>query len=164
MSNEHLNFERVVKENQRLIYYHIHSLRINDSEGTYFSEGLVALWKAYESYDKELGKFSTFLSWKIRNALIDRIRKESTQQKHQLNYLQQTSATTSLLTEDYIEDHHLWEQVKSLLTQNQWKWVYYFIIHDLSVEQIASLEKVSKDSVKNWGRHARRILRERLSM
>lgn len=156
MTYEDLEFETIVRENERLIYYHIRNLHINDEEGEFFAEGLEALWKAYYSYDPSLGKFSTYISWKIRNALIDLIRKDSKYLDHQLSFIQQYIHSESFLTEDIVEDHYLWTNIKSMLTLPQWKWVYYFIIHDLSVEQIAAIEGVSKDAVKNWGRHARK--------
>ncbi|GGF30914.1 hypothetical protein GCM10010954_32600 [Halobacillus andaensis] len=159
MSVDDLEFERIVLENERLIHYHIRSLHINDATGDFFAIGLEALWRAYDSYDPDVGKFSTYLSWKVRNALIDEIRKDARRLQHQSFLLQTQTTLSNLMSEDVIVDQYLWDQVKENLNINQWKWIYYFIIHDLSVGQIASLEKVSKDTVKNWGRQARKKLR-----
>ncbi|MCP3028057.1 sigma-70 family RNA polymerase sigma factor [Halobacillus sp. A5] len=153
-------FERIVLENERLIHYHIHSLHIKDANGDFFAIGLEALWKAYESYDPSVGKFSTYLSWKVRNALIDEIRRDSKRLKNQNLLLQMQSSLSCLTSEDVIIDQYLWDKIKTELTLNQWKWVYYFIIHDLSVSQIADIEGVTSDAVKNWGRHARKKLRK----
>ncbi|KHE71832.1 sigma-70 family RNA polymerase sigma factor [Halobacillus sp. BBL2006] len=155
-----LEFERVVVENEKLIHYHIRSLRINDANQDFFAEALFALWKAYETYNDELGSFSTYISWKIRNALIDKIRKESRNNEVESLYQASILHEKGYMIEDQIADHYLWEKVRDILTDNQWKWVYYFIIHDLSVEQIAKLEGVTRDAVKNWGRHARNKLKQ----
>ncbi|WP_101842987.1 sigma-70 family RNA polymerase sigma factor [Halobacillus sp. Marseille-P3879] len=151
-------FERIVLENERLIHYHIKSLHINDANGDFFAIGLEALWQAYETYDPSVGKFSTYLSWKVRNALIDEIRRDSKRLKNQSFLLKTQISISDLTSEDVVVDQFLWNQIKSELTLNQWKWVYYYIIHDLSVSQIASIEEVTKDAVKNWGRHARKKL------
>ncbi|MFD2923098.1 sigma-70 family RNA polymerase sigma factor [Halobacillus naozhouensis] len=156
-----IDFEEIVRENKQLIHFHIHKLHIKDRNGDFFAEGLEALWKASQSYNPAMGKFSTYISWKIRNALIDAIRKEATTSKYDQLYIQE-QITSPLHTEDLIEDHYMWEQVKGILTSNQWKWVYYFIIHDLSVDQIAKVEGVTRDAVKNWGRHAKKKLRNAL--
>ncbi|UOQ94867.1 sigma-70 family RNA polymerase sigma factor [Halobacillus shinanisalinarum] len=159
-----MDFEQIVRENEQLIHYHIHRLHIQDRDGYFFAEGLEALWNAYESYNPELGQFSTYISWRIRNALIDCIRKEARNTKHEETYFQEHANMEAIQTEDIIQDHYLWEQVKEILTENQWKWVYYFVIHDLSVDQIAKLENVTRDAVKNWGRHARNKLRKALEL
>ncbi|MGI8316720.1 sigma-70 family RNA polymerase sigma factor [Halobacillus mangrovi] len=153
-------FEKVVVENEKLIHYHIRSLHINDGNKDFFAEALFALWKAYETYDESLGSFSTYISWKIRNALIDKIRKDSRSKEIEDIYQSQVLHEKGYIIEDEINDHYLWKKIKEVLTDNQWKWVYYFIIHDLSVEQIAKLEGVTRDAVKNWGRHARKKLKQ----
>src|SRR5699024_8829069 len=47
----------------------------------YFQEGLVALWKAYETYQPDQGPMSTYFNYQIRNRLIDLIRKQSRAEK-----------------------------------------------------------------------------------
>ncbi len=157
MKNEE-EFEKIVYENDKLIHYHIRSLQIIDSAGEFFAEGLFALWEAYLTYNPELGKFSTYLSWKIRNRLIDEIRKRAKSFANETSYIEKEIHALSYITEDKIADTYFWNQVKKELTENQWKWVYYFIVHDLSIEQIAKLENVTRDAVKNWGRHAKKKL------
>ncbi|WP_082233316.1 sigma-70 family RNA polymerase sigma factor [Halobacillus massiliensis] len=163
MKNEDLEFEEIVKRNERLIYFHIKNLHIKDPAGEYFAEGLEALWKAYHTYDPSIGKFSTYLSWKVRNALIDRIRKEIRRVKKEEVFVQYQKAADKHFTEDVIKDDYFWTKIRSLLTENQWKWVYYFIVLDQSIEEIAKREGVKKDAVKNWGRYARKKLRSKLN-
>ncbi|MGP4059074.1 sigma factor [Halobacillus sp. H74] len=151
-------FERIVEESERLIHYHIRKLNIIDRNGDFFAEGLYALWNAYLTHNPEKGDFSKYISWKIHNALIDQIRKDSRKQEKEEIYQEHMKQEELYLCEDTISDIYLWEQVRSLLTNNQWKWVYHFIIMDRSITQTAHLEQVSVDAVKNWGRHARRRL------
>src|SRR5699024_8295948 len=58
-----------------------------------------------------------------------------------------------------VTDDSLWNAIKQQLTTNQWKWVRYFIIADLSVQDIMELENVTADAVNGWGRAARKNLR-----
>ncbi|MBA2175528.1 sigma-70 family RNA polymerase sigma factor [Halobacillus locisalis] len=160
-----LRFEQILLENERLIHHHIRHLGVHDSTGEFFAEGQVALWQASLMYDEKKGSFSTFISWKIRNALIDYIRKHSRQKETEKIYKEQLPPQDLYTTvENQTEDLYLWQQVRSLLSENQWKWIHYFIIHDYSVEQISSIEGVSKDAVKNWGRHARNKLKAELNV
>lgn len=152
-------FERVVKESERLIHYHIHKLNIIDHTGDFYAEGLFALWNAYRTYDEEAGTFSAYINWKIRNALIDKIRKDSRTIEQEEGVCEILMKEERYQWEDVIKDEFLWAQVKSSLTNNQWKWVYHTYVMDRSNAQIAHLEKVTIDTVKNWGRHARRKLK-----
>ncbi|MCA0971534.1 sigma-70 family RNA polymerase sigma factor [Halobacillus litoralis] len=157
-------FEDILSTNIERIHYHIHKLNIYDATGEFFAEGQVALWQAYLTYDQEKSSFSTYANWKIRNALVDYLRKQGRSQEKEELYLRKVVVEETYVMEDSLVDDDLWIQVKSLLSDNQWKWVQYFIIRDYSIEQIAALEEVSKDAVKNWGRHARNKLKANLTL
>ncbi|ELK48750.1 sigma-70 family RNA polymerase sigma factor [Halobacillus sp. ACCC02827] len=152
-------FSQLVADSKKLIHYHIRRLHIMDRNGDFFAEGMVAVWNASRTYDPAAGKWETYLSWKIRNALIDLIRKDSRTQEKETLCRRSLSSTDASLWEDVIEDEYFWIQVRNPLTDNQWKWVYHHFIHDRSLKQIACLEGVTIDAVKNWGRHARRKLK-----
>ncbi|CDQ18899.1 RNA polymerase sigma factor, sigma-70 family [Halobacillus karajensis] len=153
-------FERIVEETEGLIYHHIHKLHIIDRNGDFYAEGLFALWNAYRTYNPEAGAFVTYLHWKVRNALIDKIRKDSRITMQEEGLAERMAKEGLGQWEDGITDTYMWKQVKASLTPNQWKWVYHTIIMDRSVAKTAYLEKVTHDAVKNWGRHARRKLKE----
>ncbi|RDY71766.1 sigma-70 family RNA polymerase sigma factor [Halobacillus trueperi] len=153
-------FERLVSESEDLIHYHIHKLKIWDRNGDFYAEGLFALWNAYRTYDPEAGTLKSYMHWKVRNALIDKIRKDSRTYEQEEEIAEQMVQEGRDTWEDEITDELLWKQVKASLTPNQWKWVYHYIIMDRSIAQIAHLEKVTPDAVKNWGRHARKKLKE----
>ena len=50
-------------------------------------------------------------------------------------------------------------EVKAKLTANQWNWVYYFIIQDFSLKEIAEMNGVSVETVKSLGKQTRRKLK-----
>ncbi|QKY68414.1 RNA polymerase sigma factor [Lentibacillus sp. CBA3610] len=120
---------------------------------------------------------STYFNYVIRNRLIDLIRKETKEQekqrmslqKHQAeledgNYYRGGSTTDRNKLTRVAEDNGMyhsdfWEDVKKDLSEKQWKWVKYFIIEDMSVQEIAEQEGVSVEAVKSWGKAARRKLR-----
>lgn len=72
---EYLTFEEIVKQNERRIHYHIHKLNLHYPYKEYFNEGLVAMWRAYESYHPDKGPLATYFNFMIRNRLIDQLRK-----------------------------------------------------------------------------------------
>lgn len=45
------------------------------------------------------------------------------------------------------------------MTEKQWDWVYYYVIHDMPLKEIAELKGVSVEAVKSWGKGARKKLR-----
>lgn len=169
------SFEDIYEQNKRRIHYQLHKLNINDSNGDFFQEGLVAMWNAYERYQPDKGPMSTYFNFIIRNRIIDLIRKQkrdkvheddavaehftkiSSGNHHQKNGMQRPIHNVSELP---IDDPQLWKNVKANLTENQWKWIYYYIIADMAVKDIAIQENTSVEAVKSWGKQAKKKLRE----
>src|SRR5699024_9571148 len=58
-----------------------------------------------------------------------------------------------------VSDAALWHNIRQRLTTNQWKWVYYFIIADLSIKEIMEVWKITVDDVKGWGRTGKEKVR-----
>ena len=172
------NFELFFKANQNRIHYQIHRLNVRyDWRDEFFTEGIVALWAAYQDYDDAKGDVGTFLNFRIRYRLIDLLRKKIRDEERDEEIIQQQTtnmtsgtqvrhATTPLpdktgltLKVDSEEKAAFWESIQAQLTDKQWKWVKYFIIADLSIKEIMEIEDVSADAVKNWGRSARKKLK-----
>ena len=172
--NKKLVFEEVLKQNERRIHYHINRLKVRDTHQEFYQEGLFAMWNAYESYQPDKGPLSTYFNFIIRNRMIDLLRKKTRQQKGDEAYYRERE----LVHEDgnkyrtgtvfypvpklpglSARDAVNWDEIKSQLTENQWKWVQYFIIRDMSLKEVAEHEGVSADAVKSWGREVRRKLR-----
>jgi len=166
-------FETFFQANERRIHFQIHRLRIpHNLYDEFYTEGIVALWSAYQDVDQAKGNIGTFLNYRIRYRLIDLIRKKQREADQAETFLQHSitemtngcrhrDSNTPLMNLPTISftDDSLWQAIKQQLTTNQWKWVRYFIIADLSVQEIMELENVTADAVKGWGRAARKNLR-----
>ncbi|WP_156290681.1 sigma-70 family RNA polymerase sigma factor [Oceanobacillus salinisoli] len=168
-------FEEIFKQNENRIHFHIHQLGIRDPAREFYTEGLYAMWLAYKKYEPEKGPLSTYFNYTIRNRLIDLLRKKLTDEQQQDDYIQKEKSTLSngnhygdskLPVMDWsdikVEDEKLWEQAFSKLSEKQRKWVYYYIIRDMSLKEIAKQEGTSVEAVKDWGKQARKKLKEAL--
>ena len=168
------DFDVFFKANERRIHYQIHRLGITGEwYEEFYTEGIVALWKAYKEFDASKGQIGTFLNYRIRFRLVDLLRKKLREQE----VLEDITHEESIRLDDgnrhrgsgmpvvngrgiVLEDQDFWEEVRRRLSENQWKWVKYFIIADLSVKEIMELEGVTADAVKGWGQSVRRKLRK----
>ncbi|WP_188455686.1 sigma-70 family RNA polymerase sigma factor [Virgibacillus oceani] len=168
-------FEEIFNQNERRIHYQIHRLNINDPHKDFYQEGLCAMWNAYEKYEADKGPMATYFNYTIRNRLIDKIRKEKHDTKHAAdsiviseaeiddgNHLKMNGNTYPIVGYSGLngKDPYLWERLKSELTENQWKWVNLYIMHDMSVKAIADQEETTVDAVKSWGKQVRRKLKD----
>src|SRR5699024_1426010 len=143
-------FETFFQANERRIHFQIHRLRIpHNLYDEFYTEGIVALWRPYQDVDQAKGNVGTFLNDRIRYRLIDLIRKKQREAEQAETFLQPsiTEMTNSCRHRDSntplmnlptipVADDSLWQAIKQQLTTNQWKWVRYFIIADLSVQAI----------------------------
>ncbi|MFC3041454.1 sigma-70 family RNA polymerase sigma factor [Virgibacillus xinjiangensis] len=175
MTYQKPSFEEIYQQNQRRIHYQISKLNIIDPHKEYFQEGLCAMWNAYERYEPDKGPMATYFNYMIRNRLIDRLRKDIREQEKLESYIQEEKAnyladelslppdespeTPSAFTELLWDKPSLWIQLKSRLTQNQWKWVYYFIIDNMPIKEIAIQENTTQEAVKSWGKQVWKKLR-----
>ncbi|MBP1970758.1 RNA polymerase sigma factor (sigma-70 family) [Virgibacillus natechei] len=166
-----LSFEEVVEQNEARIYYQLHDLRITDHHEEFYQEGLYAMWEAYQTYQLDKGSMGTYFNYMIRNRIIDLMRKNRLDRDHDtFFYHEETKRYESgnrwrdrdLPALDLmgipIDDAYLWEQVKGMLTVNQWKWMHYYILLDMPIKEIATREGVSINAVKGWARLAKRRL------
>lgn len=169
---EDFTFEEIFKQNEKRIHYQIHKLHINDPHNEFYVEGLYAMWLAYKKYQPDKGPLSTYFNFVIRNRLIDKIRSKSREQRIDEAHVRNermdhddgnrsTMNHAPLLPSTGIEvvDTVMWDEVKKILSPNQWKWVNYYVIQGLSLKEIAELEGVSIDAVKSWSREAKKKLR-----
>jgi RNA polymerase sigma factor (sigma-70 family) len=165
-------FEEIFKQNEKRIYYHMHKLGIHDPFGDFYSEGLYAMWNAYQKYEPDKGPLATYFNYTIRNRLVDLIRKKTTDEQNKENYVEIEILTSydgnkygdtkmPLMDSSGIQmkDEKSWEHVFSQLTEKQRKWVHYFIIRDMSLKEIAEQENVSVEAVKDWGKQAKKKLK-----
>ena len=178
MMKQNWDLEDFLNQNKRRVHYQIHQMRIDDKDEEYFQEGLVAMWKAFENYQPDKGPLSTYMNYTIRNRLIDTIRKggkekealEKYKKQYQVdtttgNYRNPTGVSHILIDRDTeVEnamdiDRALWEGIRKLLTEKEWKWVRYYVIERMSIQEIADQEQVTIVAVKGWAREVRKKLR-----
>lgn len=169
------SFEHIYEQHKNRIHYYLHLLHIPyELRDKFYAEGMYALWLAYKQFDSQQGNFTTFLNYRIRFRMIDLIRKKARgqQTKEQLIKNQKITLHTGnrnratdqpLLSYDttiHIRDEQLWIDLRNMLTDRQWKWVYYFIILDWPLKKIAETENVSIEAVKGWAKMTRQKLRK----
>src|SRR5699024_6488623 len=170
-----ITFEDIYEQNKRRIHYQIHKMNIHDPHQEFFQEGLVAMWRAYETYQPDKGPMATYFNYAIRNRLIDCIDKENRHgdiqikaiQEHKTqftdgNHQRQNNKATPVPHEAHIpiDDPSIWKHIKSHLTANQWNWLYYRIIENMTYPEIARIEHTTVEAVKSWGKQARKKLRD----
>ncbi|MYL55898.1 sigma-70 family RNA polymerase sigma factor [Virgibacillus halodenitrificans] len=159
--NKPFTFEQIYQQNKRRIHYQIHRLNIDDPHQEFFQEGLTAMWHAYEKYDPDKGPMATYFNYTIRKRLLDEIRKQKRNQTLPIPPLlhePHTPCPSSSVTDLLLDNHQLCNQIKSHLTEKQWKWLYYAILKDMPYKDIAIQENTTTDAVKSWGRQARKKL------
>lgn len=167
------NFEVFFNMHERRIHFQIHKLGITGSwYDEFYTEGIFALWQAYREYNEAKGNLGTYLNYRIRYRLIDLIRKKKREMDQAEKLIDErmvmmTNGTRNRNTEALlidlpsitIQDKQFWFNIRNQLTDNQWKWVHYFVIADLSVQEIMEMESVTADAVKGWGQAVRKKLR-----
>ncbi|GAB4074293.1 hypothetical protein GCM10028778_17960 [Barrientosiimonas marina] len=175
MENNKITFEEIFEQNKRRIHYQLHKMNIRDPHQEFFQEGLIAMWNAYEKYQPDKGPMATYFNYMIRNRLIDLMRKENrhtdlkdraahefstqlTDGNHRVSEGENAQPLTNASSPEP-NDPTLWNDLKSQLTDKQWKWVQYHIIDGMSMPEIAEQEGVSVESVKSWAKQVRKKLR-----
>ncbi|MFA1820340.1 sigma-70 family RNA polymerase sigma factor [Virgibacillus oceani] len=171
-----MTFEEIFEQNERRIYYHMHKLQVRDPEQEFYQEGLIAMWNAYEKYEPDRGPMATYFNYTIRNRMIDLIRKKERDREgfHQFaeemmvkegdgNYYKTGSKSYPIVqgSEQHTYDGAFWGEIRSALSDNQWKWVRLFVMEGMPIKEIAEEEGVSPDAVKSWGREARKKLKKK---
>ncbi|SHG03855.1 sigma-70 family RNA polymerase sigma factor [Ornithinibacillus halophilus] len=173
MSKEQkFTFEEVFQQNKNRIHYYVHRLGIHDPHNEYYTEGLHAMWLAYKKYEPNKGPMSTYFNYTIRQRLIDKIRRDEIKELRE----EQAAEAEEVMKSDGnwnpqqevpiikpegidLKDWTFWKNVKSILTDKQWKWVDYFIIQGYSQLEIAEKENTTVEAVKQWRKGAIKKLR-----
>lgn len=156
-----IDFHTILEQYKNMIHYHIHRLGIRDTHDEFLQEGVMALFFAYNGYDETKGTFDSYASHMIRHRLIDYLRK-IIREKEKTDLIINEAHTKEAIQQeiDLIEKQEFWKRVKHTLTDKQWKWVYWYIIHGYAVKEIAAIEGTTEDAVKNWGKEVKRKLRD----
>lgn len=178
MSKKKWELEDFIEQNQRRVYYQMARLQIDEREGDYFQEGLVAMWRAYENYNPDKGPLTTYMNFQIRNRLVDVLRQSIVERKYfeQLgiqfkgetqsgNYMDgnilpfEKEGKSNPLTIMSQTNENDFFKMTEVLTEKQKIWFRYAIVEGLSNQEIAEKEQVSLEAVKSWAKSAKRKLR-----
>lgn len=166
------DFDLFFRLHEGRIHYQIKRLNVGMYDyGAFYSEGILALWRAYKGYEHQRGEIGTYVNYMIRYRLIDLIRKKVREDEVMENGIEEwiitlddgnKQGTLGIPVVDaegiILENEAFWREVKKSLSLKQWKWVHYFVIANLSLKEIAEIENVSVDAVKGWARAVREKL------
>lgn len=157
---EGMSFQEVAEKYAPLIRSQIKKLHIYRDWDEFFQIGLIGLWKAYEQYDKEKGRFATIAMFRIRGSLLDHLRKEGLFQKHHLygedvllHYMEDENCLIKEMLEQQLDEY------SSFLSEREAQWLQYAIIQDKKPAQIAKELGVSTNTVGTWRKKALKKLR-----
>lgn len=153
-----LSYEEVVAQYENMIYHVIHRLGIRDPHHEFYHEGLLALWEASEKYDEKKGEFPPFAYFIIRSRIIDYMRKKR-RSLEQEALTEEFPVIGTEQTEIEEFDPHFWRTVRNQLTDKQWIYIKGHIVEGKSLAEIATDHDTTVDAVKNWGRLAKKKLR-----
>ncbi|SDC07612.1 DNA-directed RNA polymerase [Terribacillus halophilus] len=155
------DFQLILDQYKNMIHYHIHRMRIRDPHDEFLQEGIMALFLACNGYDETKGDFNAYVSRMIRFRLIDHLRKIIREQE-KVDLIINEAHTLAVIQEeeDLMEKQEFWDKIKHILTDKQYKWVYWRIKHELTIKEIAHIENTTEDAVKNWGREVKKKLKE----
>lgn len=138
-----------------MIWKIIHSLHIYKNQSEFYQTGLIALWEAKRGFDEEKGHFTSYAFSYIRGKLLTELTKRRKQEDTCL-YPEEVfwSHIEDETTLPYLEEEIILTYCERL-SEKQRKWVLYTALADLSIKEIADIERVSMSAVKAWRRGAR---------
>ncbi|KGP74543.1 RNA polymerase sigma factor [Pontibacillus yanchengensis] len=160
METPTVDCEQLIEDFKPMVHHIIHRLGIMDPEGEFYQEGLLALWEVSRTYQEGKGKLSSYVYFIVRNRLISLLRNKKRKQEHIDEIIAMSHDEVEVELDADPWDCYLVEELKTVLTENQCKWLEGYVIQDLSVKEIARKENVTVDAVKNWGRKAREKLKQ----
>jgi RNA polymerase sigma factor (sigma-70 family) len=156
------SFDQPSTQYAPMIHKIIHSLHIYKNKDEFFQLGLIGLWEAYNNFDPQKGKFTSYAYMYIKGRLLTELKAA--------NKLDSTTATGDeefwLNIPDegagcpFEEETLLAYCQHANLTSNQTKWVLYHCLKGFETRQIAAIEHVSLSSVKSWRAGAKEKLKQ----
>jgi RNA polymerase sigma factor (sigma-70 family) len=155
MSVQDQSFEEVLNQFTPLIKGQLKALNIYKDHENFYQIAMIALWEAYRNFSEEKGSFSAYAFGYVRGRLLTALKKSAVYEER--NELQET------FEEGGVEDDYLMKETIEAylehLTDNQRKWVTYYVFQQLTPTEIAEKENVSVEAVKSWRKQAIKKLR-----
>lgn len=147
-----------------MIFKIMRSLGVYREREEYYQVAAIALWEAWVRYDEGFGKpFISYAYACVRGKLLNEL-------KRSIRYSERCVVAEDdfwvLLAADEsgdaVVDVEFLRACRGWLTEKQFRWVWFTLMHDYSVREIAVMEGVSISAVKQWREGARRVLRHEL--
>lgn len=153
------SFEQLVAQYDKMIHSIIHSLHIYKQQEEYYQIGLIGLWEASRRFDPAKGSLTGFAYSHIKGKILNELSKNKTLEDRNVCV---EGETLELMADSYFDNplkDNLLNEYFDTLTENQKKWLWYTVGHELSVKEIAQKEGVSVSAVKQWRVGAREKLK-----
>lgn len=158
------DFEDVAVEMEPMIYSIIRKLHIYKNQAEYYQTGLVGLWHAYRTFDKEKGTFPTYAYYCIRGAILDELKKDmKKEEREQLpsDYQWQVIANQTLDSDATAEHSLLVEELLQHLPEKQRQLVELHFIQGMKLKEAANQLKIGYTTAKTWKRNALDLLKSK---
>jgi RNA polymerase sigma factor (sigma-70 family) len=149
------SFEQLAEQYKPMIHKIINSLHIYRNQDEFYQNGLIALWEASTRFDPSKGNFTNYAYTYIRGSLLKQLDKEFRYQQRSICQKEEFWENTGEYHIDNPLEVDILQSYCESMTPNQQKWVFYTIMGDLSVKEIAERENVSVSAVKLWRKGAR---------
>jgi RNA polymerase sigma factor (sigma-70 family) len=157
------SFEQLAEQYKPMIHKIINSLHIYRNQDEFYQNGLIALWEASNRYDQSKGNFTNYAYTFIKGTLLKQLEKEFKDQQRNICPSEEFWEYTGEFHSDHPLEAEMLQTYCEALTPNQQNWVFYTVIDDLSIKEIAEREKVSVSAVKLWRSGAKKKVRELVS-
>ena len=158
---EDARFEELHQQFEPMIYHAMRKLGIYKNKHEFYQVGCIALWEASLRFNKEKGEFKSYaysyMIGRMKSALTDDKKKEERESQSEDIWIEDETTFGDFST---VLWEPLFENVSSLLSENQCKWVRAYCLYGSTPSEIAEDEGVSVAAVKGWRREAIGKMRE----
>ncbi|GAE33998.1 sigma-70 family RNA polymerase sigma factor [Halalkalibacter akibai] len=153
-------FEEVLRLYEKAIKKQFVSLRLYKDFDEFYQVGCIALWDAYQQFNPDKGKFSTYAISFIRGRMLTHLTKETTYNERHAFTEEETielvpSKGGPIPLEYELLEAYLWN-----LTEKEKTWVYEAIVLQKKPSEIQLTFGTSRNSVHQLKKNALRKMRD----
>lgn len=158
-----LSFEQVAESFHPLIVSMIQKHHIYKEQEEYYQLALINLWKAYQKFDESKGSFSAYAYSTVRGTILMELKTSVKRDEREAlteDTLLVTHPDDSLPVA--LQSSIIHEMIEHL-TPREKIYILEYLLGGYSYRELADKYGVSTGAVKNWGKTARKKLKETLS-
>ncbi|TYR79735.1 sigma-70 family RNA polymerase sigma factor [Priestia megaterium] len=159
---EKVPFEQIASAFHPLIVSMIHKHHIYKDFDEYYQLALIGLWRAYQKLDDSKGSFSAYAYTTVRGTILSHLNATAQREERETpteDFVLSSNEDQSLPV--LLEQSIIAEQIESL-TSREKIYVQEYLLKGYSYKELAAKYGVSVGAVKNWGKTARKKLKELL--